>query len=156
MQERKAMMSALSEAFIALPGGFGTLNELLEVVTATQLKLTAKPCGLLNTAGYYDPLVVFLRHASLEAFIHREELSILSIAEDPDDLISLLTSSRMALGGLWGRYNSADTQPRRHLRGQGRKYLHNATSPLLSIKHYIGLALWDPRDCHSRIGGDYG
>lgn len=98
LQERKAMMIDLSDAFIALPGGFGTLNELLEVVTATQLRLTAKPCGLLNTAGYYDPFVIFLRHASLEAFIHSEELSILSIADDPVDLIRVLASSRMALG----------------------------------------------------------
>ncbi len=63
MHERKATMAELSDAFIALPGGFGTMEEFVEVLTWSQLGLHAKPCGLLNVSGYYDPLLAFFRHA---------------------------------------------------------------------------------------------
>jgi uncharacterized protein (TIGR00730 family) len=70
MHERKAMMAELADGFIALPGGFGTLEEFCEIVTWIQLGLHRKPCGLLNIEGYYDGLLAFLDHAVAEGFIH--------------------------------------------------------------------------------------
>ena len=67
MHERKARMSELADGFIALPGGIGTLEELFEVVTWSQLGLQPKPCGLLNVAGYYDHLLAFLDHMTASA-----------------------------------------------------------------------------------------
>jgi len=69
MHERKAMMHELSDAFIALPGGFGTLDEFFEILTWSQLGIHAKPCGLLNVAGYYDSLLAMLDHAVGEGFL---------------------------------------------------------------------------------------
>lgn len=69
MHERKALMEQLSDAFIVLPGGFGTLDEACEILTWTQLGLHAKPLGLVNTAGYYDLLLAFLDHSQGEDFI---------------------------------------------------------------------------------------
>ena len=69
MHERKALMEQLSDAFVVLPGGFGTLDEACEILTWTQLGLHAKPLGLVNTAGYYDLLTGFLDHAQGEDFI---------------------------------------------------------------------------------------
>jgi hypothetical protein len=77
MHERKALMADLSDAFIALPGGLGTLEEIFEVVAWAQLGFHDKPCGLLNVAGYYDALLSFLDHAVKSAFLrqsHRELL----------------------------------------------------------------------------------
>lgn len=70
MHERKALMADLSDAFIALPGGYGTLEEFCEVVTWSQLGIHAKPCGLLNVEGYFDSLIAMLDHAVQEGFIH--------------------------------------------------------------------------------------
>ena len=69
MHARKAKMAELSDAFIALPGGYGTFEELLEMITWAQLGIHRKPVGLLNVAGYYDPLVQFVDHAIAEGFI---------------------------------------------------------------------------------------
>lgn len=75
MHERKALMASLSNGFIALPGGFGTLDEFCEILTWSQLGLQRKPCGLLNTAGYYDHLPAMFDHARDEQFVrpqHRD------------------------------------------------------------------------------------
>jgi len=72
MHERKAVMSDLSDGFIALPGGFGTFEEFCEVVTWTQLGIHSKPCGLLNIKGYYDPLLALFDHALNEGFLLEE------------------------------------------------------------------------------------
>lgn len=75
MHERKALMAELSDGFIVLPGGFGTLDEFCEAVTWTQLGVHAKPCGLLNVSGFYDGLLAFFEHALTEEFLkptHRE------------------------------------------------------------------------------------
>ncbi|MFN0111365.1 MAG: TIGR00730 family Rossman fold protein [Blastocatellia bacterium] len=69
MHERKAMMAELSDAFIALPGGFGTFEELMEIITWAQLGIHQKPIGILNTAGYYDPLLAMIDRAIEEGFI---------------------------------------------------------------------------------------
>jgi hypothetical protein len=87
MHERKALMAELSDGFIALPGGIGTLEELSEVLTWAQLGLHGKPCGLINTAQFYDAFVSFLDHAVAERFIRPEHRSILMIEEQPEALL---------------------------------------------------------------------
>lgn len=91
MHERKAMMMELSEAFIALPGGYGTFEELFEVLTWLQLGFHSKPAGLLNAAGYYDRLLEFLDHVVESSFILPQHRSMIPVAEDPNELIALLT-----------------------------------------------------------------
>jgi len=81
MHARKTMMAALSDGFIAMPGGFGTLEEIIEIVTWGQLRFHDKPCGLLNTNGFFDQLLAFLDHASAEGFLRRENRQML-IGED--------------------------------------------------------------------------
>src|SRR5687767_4876756 len=78
MHERKAMMAELSDAFVALPGGFGTFEELCEAITWTQLGLHRKRCGLLNVAGFYDPLLSLFDGAVAEGFIRRSNLDIVA------------------------------------------------------------------------------
>jgi len=77
MHERKALMADLSDAFIALPGGLGTLEEIFEVVAWAQLGFHDKPCGLLNVAGYYDALLSFLDHAVASAFLRQPHRDLL-------------------------------------------------------------------------------
>ena len=90
MHERKALMASLSDAFIALPGGFGTFEEFCEAVTWTQLGLHRKPCGLLNVAGYYDPLVALFDRAVSDGFIRAENRGIVVTDSDPEALIDRL------------------------------------------------------------------
>ena len=87
MHERKALMSKLSDGFIALPGGFGTMEEFCEAVTWTQLGVHAKPCGLLNVAGFYDGLLSFLEHALAEEFLRPTHREIVVSDADPIRLI---------------------------------------------------------------------
>ena len=87
MHERKALMAELSDAFVALPGGIGTLEELFEVYTWNQLGLHAKPLGLFNVRGYYDGLARFLDHAVQERFVTRESRAMLLVSEHLDELI---------------------------------------------------------------------
>ncbi len=87
MHERKALMNELSDAFIAMPGGFGTLDELFEAITWAQLGLHRKPIGLLNVAGYYDALLAFIAHAIPEEFILPEYAQLLTVASDPERLL---------------------------------------------------------------------
>jgi uncharacterized protein (TIGR00730 family) len=87
MHERKARMAELAEGFVALPGGMGTLEELAEILTWAQLGLHARPCGLLDVAGYYDPLVAFLDRAVAEGFVRPDHRRLLVVAQDPDALL---------------------------------------------------------------------
>jgi uncharacterized protein (TIGR00730 family) len=96
MHERKALMASLSDAFIALPGGFGTFEEFCEVVTWTQLGLHRKPCGLLNVAGYYDPLVGLFDRAVADGFIRPENRQIVVADSDPEALIERLVARPVA------------------------------------------------------------
>ena len=77
MHARKSMMAALSDGFIALPGGFGTLEEIIEIITWGQLRFHEKPCGLLNVGGYFDHLLTFLNHANAEGFLRPENRQML-------------------------------------------------------------------------------
>ena len=90
MHERKSLMADLSDAFIALPGGLGTLEEFCEVATWTQLGFHRKACGLLNIEGFYDNLLEFLDHATHEKFIRPQHRSIFLAADNPVELINRL------------------------------------------------------------------
>jgi uncharacterized protein (TIGR00730 family) len=90
MHERKALMAELSDAFIALPGGLGTLEELFEALTWNQLGIQDKPCGVLNVAGFYDSVRMFLHHAVAEGFIRPEHAAMLLISETPENLLEQL------------------------------------------------------------------
>lgn len=87
MHERKALMSKLSEGFIALPGGNGTLEEFFEVLTWAQLGEHAKPCGLLNVAGYYDPLITVFDRMVDRAFLKEEHRKLVLVEEEPMTLL---------------------------------------------------------------------
>jgi uncharacterized protein (TIGR00730 family) len=87
MHERKALMAELSDAFVALPGGIGTLEELFEVYTWAQLGIHAKPLALLDVAGYYRPLAAFLDHAVAQRFLRPETREMLAVADDIDGLL---------------------------------------------------------------------
>jgi hypothetical protein len=88
MHERKALMAELSDAFVALPGGIGTLEELIEVFTWSQLGLHSKPLGVLNVNGYYDGLGAFLDHAVEQGFQAAQQRAKLVLAADPDALLA--------------------------------------------------------------------
>ncbi|MFT0859053.1 TIGR00730 family Rossman fold protein [Ancylobacter sp. G4_0304] len=90
MHQRKALMAELSDAFVALPGGVGTLEELFEVWTWAQLGGHAKPCALYNVEGYYDQLLGFLDHVVDEAFMKPAHRDMLLVAEEPGALIERL------------------------------------------------------------------
>jgi len=94
MHARKARMAELADAFIALPGGIGTLEELFEVFTWSQLGLHAKPCGLLNAAGFYDPLIRFLDETVTEGFLRPEQHALLQVAPTPGPLLEALATFR--------------------------------------------------------------
>ena len=93
MHERKALMAELSDAFIALPGGIGTLEELFEVYTWAQLGIHTKPLGLMDVAGYFQPLVAFLDHAVQERFLRPEMRTLLAVSDELDDLLAELEAS---------------------------------------------------------------
>jgi uncharacterized protein (TIGR00730 family) len=90
MHERKAMMADLSDGFVAMPGGIGTLEELFEVFTWSRLGLHDKPLGLLNVNGFYDGLIAFLAHMVAERFLPAEQASLLSHEDDPTALLDRL------------------------------------------------------------------
>jgi uncharacterized protein (TIGR00730 family) len=101
MHQRKALMAELSDGFIALPGGFGTLEEFCEVVTWTQLGLHAKACGLLNVAGYYDGLLSFLAHALKEEFLRPTHFEIVVAGSDPVSLLERVLDWRAPAVAKW-------------------------------------------------------
>ena len=90
MHQRKARMAELASGFVALPGGFGTLEELAEVLTWSQLGLHHKPCGLLDVVGFWEPLLAFLDHAVAERFVHAEHRAMVLCRRDPGDLLDAL------------------------------------------------------------------
>lgn len=90
IHQRKARMVELADAFIALPGGYGTLEEFFEVLTWAQIGLHRKPIGLLNARGYYDPLLEMIEHVRAEGFIYAEHTGLFSAAEQPEALLAAL------------------------------------------------------------------
>jgi len=94
MHERKALMAALSDAFVALPGGVGTLEETFEVLSWAQLGIHTKPIGALNVAGYWDDLIRFLSHTVREGFVRPECLDLIQFAPTPAALLDGLDAWR--------------------------------------------------------------
>ncbi len=94
MHERKALMSGLSDGFIAMPGGAGTLEEFFEVWTWAQLGEHGKPCGLLNVEGYYDPMLAFLDHMVTQGFLSKEHRSMVLVERGPGPLLERLSDYR--------------------------------------------------------------
>ena len=90
MHDRKARMAELSDAFIAMPGGYGTLDELFEIITWAQLGLHQKPIGLLNVDGYFDALATLIEHAIGEGFVRPEHRHFWVMADAPDELLDAL------------------------------------------------------------------
>jgi uncharacterized protein (TIGR00730 family) len=101
MHERKALMSELSDAFVALPGGLGTYEELFEVLTWAQLGLHRKPTGLLNTAGYFDPLIAMIDRAIVEGFCRNEHRELFVVDEEPESLLQKLREHELPTVKKW-------------------------------------------------------
>lgn len=94
MHERKALMAELSDGFVALPGGLGTLEETMEMLTWLQLGYHDKPVGLLNIRGYYDPLLAFFRHMNEEGFISEKILDSFTVDDTPEGLVRRMLTPR--------------------------------------------------------------
>jgi len=92
MHERKARMAELADAFLVLPGGYGTLEELLEVVTWSQLRLHAKPCILINTVGYWDGLLTFLDTAVATGFLKAKNRALMRVAGSADEAVGMVVA----------------------------------------------------------------
>jgi uncharacterized protein (TIGR00730 family) len=101
MHERKALMARLSDAFIALPGGYGTFEEFCEVLTWTQLGIQRKPCGLLNVNGYYDALLGLFDHAVDEQFLKPANRALVISDSDPATLVARLLACEMPVLDKW-------------------------------------------------------
>ncbi|QEH81644.1 TIGR00730 family Rossman fold protein [Sphingomonas sp. C8-2] len=101
MHERKARMAALSDGFVALPGGIGTFEELFEVWTWAQLGSHSKPCGLLNVLGFYDRLLDFLDHVAEQGFLKSVHREMLLVENDPEDLMRALTHYHAPTESKW-------------------------------------------------------
>lgn len=93
MHERKALMADLADGFVALPGGFGTLDELCEILTWAQLHLHTKPCGLLNVLDFFAPFLAQIQHAARTGFIRHEHLDLLFTDADPYRLLDHLDAT---------------------------------------------------------------
>lgn len=91
MHERKALMADLSRAFVALPGGYGTLDEFCEILTWAQIGLHQKPMGLLNIAGYYDALIQQFDHGEKEGFVRKEHRQLMVVKDNPTELLASLS-----------------------------------------------------------------
>lgn len=101
MHERKAQMAELSDAFVAVPGGIGTLEELIEAYTWSQLGIHDKACGVLNVRGYYDHLAALLDHAVAEGFLRPQHRAVLSVADEPAELLDRLAAFEPPTVGKW-------------------------------------------------------
>jgi uncharacterized protein (TIGR00730 family) len=101
MHERKALMSELSEGFIALPGGTGTLEEFFEVLTWAQLGEHGKPCGLLNIAGYYDPLLAVFDHMVDNGFLSEPNRAVVLVETQPTALLGRFKEYRPPWTPKW-------------------------------------------------------
>ena len=101
MHERKAMMAELSEGFVALPGGWGTLEELFEVMTWLQLGFHTKPCAVLNVNGYFDALLAFLANASQQGFVKPLHHDMLIAGDEPDQLLQRMSGFKPPTTKKW-------------------------------------------------------
>jgi uncharacterized protein (TIGR00730 family) len=95
MHDRKALMASLSDAFVALPGGFGTLDELFEILTWAQLHFHQKPIGLLNVAGFFDPLLAWVERAIAEEFVKAKNRELLIVERDVERLLDRVEAAML-------------------------------------------------------------
>jgi uncharacterized protein (TIGR00730 family) len=101
MHARKALMAELADGFIALPGGIGTLDELFEITTWSQLGIHRKPVGVLNVAGYYDPLVALLDHAVAGGFVPADSRGLVIVDDEPAALLDRMAAHEPPAGPAW-------------------------------------------------------
>ncbi|MBZ0186183.1 MAG: TIGR00730 family Rossman fold protein [Candidatus Obscuribacterales bacterium] len=101
MHERKAVMESLSDAFIALPGGFGTLDEFFEILTWAQLGIHQKPCGMLNIDGYFDHIVGFMNLAVSAGFVHERHRDMVVVSRNVDELLPQLLDPCRSVESKW-------------------------------------------------------
>jgi uncharacterized protein (TIGR00730 family) len=94
-------MADLADAFAALPGGYGTADEFFEILTWAQLGLHARPIGLLNVAGFFDPLLAWVDHCVREGFLRPQHRDLLLVAREPEDLLGMLSGYRAAETPKW-------------------------------------------------------
>ena len=90
MHERKALMAERADAFVALAGGYGTLDEFIEIVTWAKLRIHGKPCVLVNTCGFYDPLLEFLDRCTSEGFLKQKDRNLVLVARDADEALAIV------------------------------------------------------------------
>jgi hypothetical protein len=110
MHERKAMMANLADAVVALPGGMGTMEELFEALTWSQLGIHTKPCGLVNTRGYYDQLIAFLDTMVENHFVRDVHRNMLQVDGNPAALLDKLATARAPVDPKWiSELRDADT-----------------------------------------------
>jgi len=101
MHQRKAQMASLADAFVLLPGGFGSWEEFCEAVTWAQLGLHRKPCGVLNVSNYYTPLLQLMEHAVHEGFVRSSDYAAIVVDDDPASLLKRLTSAPLIEQAKW-------------------------------------------------------
>jgi uncharacterized protein (TIGR00730 family) len=101
MHERKALMAEISDGFIALPGGFGTIDELFEIMTWNQLEIISKPTGLLNINGFFDQLINYISHAVSEKFVRKEHQENLIVDVDETRLLNRMAEFRPVAAEKW-------------------------------------------------------
>jgi uncharacterized protein (TIGR00730 family) len=101
MHERKQLMADLADAFVALPGGYGTFEEFCEAVTWSQLGIHKKPCGLLNVEGYFDPLIAQFDQAVREGFLHPDNRALVLEARTPEVLLDALAAWKAPTKEMW-------------------------------------------------------
>ena len=95
MHERKALMAELADAFVALPGGFGTMDELFEMLTWTQIALQAKPCAVLNVEGYWDALLAWVDRAVADGLVRPAHVGLLLAGGEPEEVLDRLAAWRL-------------------------------------------------------------
>lgn len=101
MHERKALMADLSDGFIAMPGGFGTYDEFCEIVTWAQLGLHRKPCGMLNSAGFFDSMLTMFDHATREGFIRPDHRAMILVAPEPNIVLDRMQEYHAPVVEKW-------------------------------------------------------
>lgn len=101
MPSRKAKLIELADAFIALPGGLGTYEELFEVLSLAQLELTKKPIGILNTQGFYDPLLTLMQQTATQGFMPTENLKLLCVSDNPYELLAKMANYTPVKAKKW-------------------------------------------------------
>src|SRR5260370_23370186 len=113
MHERKALMADLADAFVLLPGGFGSWDEFCEVLTWSQLGIDDKPCGLLNVRGYYDSLIALAAHATAEGFVRAAHEQMIIVEDEPARLLARLSTATAVCEVKWTENLSPQAIPDR-------------------------------------------